>query len=285
MALVMPAPVHASEVPTAKVCRATAAVGEGWRRVSADVARWRCDGGNDGIAPEVSLVRFDLRHDEGAAIPQSVVAHYGRFARITLVALDRNGAARSRSYAMDTVHRIAAGPFFSVRLPRVGADTIAVIARIERPWTEITLTQMWLDGDPHGSGWPMGVVATLAMICGILVVPLLLNAAFYWAMPERYVVWHLLMVGSTLLQAAILTGLIPQLLPMSYSLQVAISDVSFGALTAGALMFLRAWIEPAMLGPRLRRAMLAQATFGIVAAPVITLALPMTRPIAISCSI
>ena len=109
---------------------------------------------------------------------------------------------------------------------------------------------MWLDSDPHGTGWPMGLVATLAMICGIPVVPLLLNAAFYWAMPERYVVWHLLMVTSTLVQAAILTGLIPQLLPLSYGLQVAISDVSFAALTAGTLMFLRAWIEPEMHGQR-----------------------------------
>ena len=281
MAMAMFAPVHASEVTAAKTCRASADADEAWRRVSADAARWRCDGGHGGMAPEVSLVRFDLRHDSAAAIPQSLVAHYGRFARITLVALDRDGATRARSYTMDDVHRIAAGPFFSARLPRIGADTIAVIARIERPWTELTLTQMWLDSDPLGTGWPMGMVATLAMICGILVVPLLLNAAFYWAMPERYVVWHLLMVTSTLVQATILTGLIPQLLPLSYGSQVAISDMSFAALTAGALMFLRAWIEPEMLGPRLRRAMLAQAIFGIVAALAITLALPMTRPIAV----
>ena len=43
------------------------------------------------------------------------------------------------------------------------------------PWTELTLTQMWLDSDPHRTGSPMGMVATLAMICGILVVPLLSN--------------------------------------------------------------------------------------------------------------
>ena len=281
LATAFPAPVHASRVPTAQICRAAADAGESWQRVAAAAGRWRCDGADFGIAPEAVLVRFDLRGEGGAATPQSLVAHYGRFARITLIALDRDGAARTRSYAMADVHRIAAGPFFSARLPQIGAQTIAVIARIERPWTEITLTQMWLDDDPQGTGWPIGVVAVLAMICGILVVPLLLNAAFYWAMPERYVVWHLLMVASALTQAAILTGLIPQMLPLEYSVQIAVSDISFATLTASALMFLRAWIEPGLLDPRLRRAMLVVAVFGIVAAPAITLVLPMLRPIAI----
>jgi diguanylate cyclase (GGDEF)-like protein len=281
MAMAMSAPVHASQVPAARTCHAAAGLGEDWRRVVADPGRWRCDGAGYGVAPEVTLVRFDLRSDEGAVVPRSLVAHYGRFAGIALIALDRDGAARTRSYTMDTVHRIAAGPFVSAQLPPIGADTIAVIARIERPWIKHTLSQMWLDDDPHGTGWPLGVVAALAMICGILVVPLLLNAAFYWAMPERYVGWHLLMVLSTLVQAAILTGLIPQMIPLDNRIQIAVSDLSFATLTGGALMFLRAWIEPGLLDARLRRAMLVVAAFGILAAPTITLALPMLRPIAI----
>lgn len=272
------APARASPLEAASVCRASAGAGEDWRRIAADRGRWRCDGGGADVAPEVTLVRIGLGQGAGA---RSFVAHYGRFERITLIALDRNGGARSRSYTMADVHRIAAGPFFSARLPAIGPDTVAVIARIERPWIELTLTQLWLDSDPQGSGWTMGVVAVLAMICGILVVPLLLNAAFYWAMPERYVVWHLLMVSSTLVQAAILTGLIPQIIPLSLSLQVTISDLSFATLTAGALMFLRSWLEPGVLDERLRRTMLALAIFGVVAAPTITLALPMARPFAI----
>ena len=262
-------------------CRAIGDAGESWQRVAGDAARWRCDGHDGGIAPEVTLVRFALNGGTGAR-PESFVAHYGRFDKVTLIALDRDGSARSRSYTMADVHRISAGPFFSAPLPRIGPTTVAVIARIERPWIELTLTQMWLDDAPEGSGWPIGVVAVLAMICGILIVPLLLNAAFYWAMPERYVIWHLVMVSSTLVQAAILTGLIPQLLPLPLRVQVIISDLSFASLTAGALMFLRAWVEPAMLGQRLRLAMLAQAVFGVVVALAFTFTLPLSRPFAVA---
>lgn len=276
----VPAPAYASRVTVAAECRAVGDADESWHRVAGDAARWRCDGHDEGVAPEVTLIRLTLSGEAGAR-PESLVAHYGRFARLTLVAIDRDGSSRSRDYTMADVHRISAGPFFSAPLPRIAPTTVAVIARIERPWIELTLSQVWLDDAPEGSGWPIGVVAVLAMICGILLVPLLLNAAFYWAMPERYVIWHLLMVSSTLVQAAILTGLIPQMVPLSYTLQMPISDLSFGALTASALMFLRTWIEPGMLGPRLRWAMLIQAIFGFAAALAITLALPMTRPIAI----
>lgn len=279
LATAVAGPVRASPIGHGATCRAAAALGEDWRAVAHDPARWRCNGADRGVAPETTLIRFAL--SPRAAPPLSFVAHYGRFDRITLIALDADGATRVRGYAMGEVHRIAAGPYVSARLPRIDADTVAVIARIDRPWSELTLKQAWLDHAPQGSGWPTAQVAVLALLCGILIVPLLLNAAFYWAMPERYVVWHLLMVSSTLAQAAILTGLIPQLLPLSYGWQVTISDVSFAALTAGALMFLRAWIEPGMLDERLRRAMLVQAVFGLVAAPTVTLALPLARPVGI----
>jgi diguanylate cyclase (GGDEF)-like protein len=279
LATAVPVPAYASRVPVAAECRASGDAGESWRRVVADASRWRCGGERSGIGPDVTLVRFAL--DRSGVRPLSFVAHYGRFDRVTLIALDRDGSARARDYTMNDVHRISAGPFFSAPLPPIGPSTVAVIARIERPWIELTLNHLWLDDAPGGSGWPIAMVTVLAMVCGILLVPLLLNAAFYWAMPQRYVVWHLLMVSSTLVQAATLTGLIPLLLPLPFAWQIAASDISFAALTAGALMFMRDWIEPTMLGPRLRQAMLAQAICGVILSSLISLSLPMTRPFAI----
>ena len=265
-------------VPVAQTCHAGATIAENWRAVAADPARWRCDGAGYSVRPEVTLIRYDLKNGEQ---PRSFVAHYGKFERIELIALDRDGTARLRSYPMDRVHRIDAGPFFSAALPQVGPQTVAVIARIERPWIDLMLIQHHLDSEPLGSGWPIGEVAVLAMICGILLVPLLLNAAFYWALPERYVLWHLVMVGSTLVQAAILTGLSANLVALPLSVEVAISDLSFATLSASALMFLRTFLEPGMLSRALSRAMVVQAPLGIAVAVVVTLLLPAARPVGV----
>ena len=265
-------------VPVAQTCHAGAEIGEDWRVVAADPARWRCDGAGYSLKPDVSLIRYDLQNGEQ---PRSFVAHYGKFERIELIALDRDGTARLRSYPMDAVHRLNAGPFFSAQLPQVGPQTVAVYAKIERPWIDHTLAEQHLDDEPLGSGWPIGEVAVLAMICGILLVPLLLNAAFYWALPERYVLWHLVMVGSTLVQAAILTGLSANLVALPLSVEVAISDLSFATLSAGALMFLRAFVEPGKLSPALSRAMVVQAPLGIAVAVAVTLLLPAARPVGV----
>lgn len=274
-----PVAVSAHPVAAARTCQAGAAVGEPWRAVIADAGRWRCDGTGHSLAPEVTLLRYDLA--PGRPMPRSFVAHCGKFAAVTVIALDRDGTARSRFYPIEMVRRLDAGPFFSVELPRVTDRTVAVIAAIERPWIDHILTQHHLDSDPQGSAWAIGDVSILAMICGILLVPLLLNAAFYWALPERYVLWHLLMVGSTLVQALILTGLSTKVLPMPLSVEVTVSDFSFATLGAGALMFLRSFVEPGMIGPVLRRAMACQAIFGVAAVAVTTLLFPGLRPIGI----
>ena len=268
-------------VAVAQTCHAGAEIGEDWRGVAADPARWRCDGAGYSLNPDVSLIRYDLQHRQDAAYPLSFVAHYGKFAAITLIALDRDGTARLRTYPMDAVHRIDAGPFFSAQLPQVGPQTVAVYAKIERPWIDHTLTEQHLDDEPLGSGWPIGEISLLAMICGIVLVPLLLNAAFYWALPERYVLWHLLMVASTLVQVTILSGLSAQIGAVPLSVEVALSDLSFATLSAGALMFLRAFVEPGTLSRPLSRAMLIQAPLAVVVVAVVTLLLPAARPVGI----
>ncbi len=276
-----PVTVAGHPVDVAQTCHAGAAIGEDWRAIAADPARWRCDGAGYSLKPEITLTRYVLQHGQGAAHPRSFVAHYGKFAAITLIALDRDGTARLRTYPMDAVHRINAGPFFSARLPQVGPETVAVYAMIERPWIDHTLVQQHLDDDPLGSGWPIGEVSLLAMICGIILVPLLLNAAFYWALPERYVLWHLLMVVSTLVQGTIVSGLITQIGAVPLSVEVALSDLSFATLLAGALMFLRAFVEPGTLSRSLSRAMLIQAPLAVVVVAVVTLLLPAARPVGI----
>ncbi len=276
-------PVTASGRPVeaARTCHAGAAIGEHWRTVAADPARWRCDGLGQSLDPDVTLIRYDLKLGHEVPHPRSFVTHYGKFEQVTLIALDRDGPARLRIYPMDTIHRVDAGPFISAELPEVTHDTVAVFAVIERPWLDMTLIEHHLDSEPLGSGWPIGEVSILAMICGILLVPLLLNAAFYWALPERYVLWHLLMVSSTLIQAAIMTGLITQFVAIPPSVEVAISDLSFATLLAGGLMFMRAFVEPGTLSKGLSRAMVVQATLAIVVVAVVTLLLPSARPIGI----
>lgn len=275
--LLVPAGAAANNVPAA-TCIAGATITESYRSVAADPGRWTCEDVSYSLDPEVTFIRFALKVGGDGPVPRSFVSHYGRFGQITLIALDADGGARSLEYQMDEVHRINSGPFFSAALPPLSANTVAIVARIERPWINHVLDQARLDDQPDGSGWPIELMAALAMICGILLVPLLLNAAFYRALPERYVLWHLVMTSATLLQTTVLTGLLTLVVPLPLSLQITISDLSFAVLGGGSLMFARVFIEPGKLAPRLSQAMLFQAWWGVAVVAAVTLIFPGMRP-------
>ena len=271
-------PVAARPLQVATTCHAGGGIAETHRDLAADSPRWKCRDKDFSLLPEVTFVRFVLEDGDNRSAPRSFVSHYGRFERITLTAVDKDGTARSLDYPIAEVHRVSAGPFFSTALPEVTANTAVIIARIERPWINHILSETRLDDQPDGSGWPIGKMAGLAMICGILLVPLLLNAALYRALPERYVLWHLVMVSATLLQTSVVTGLLNLALRLPLRIEVAISDLSFAFLGAGSLMFARSFIEPGKLAPRLRQAMLIQAGCGVVIVAAVTLLLPGMRP-------
>lgn len=276
--LLVPAAAAAKNVPAAATCSAGAGLTESYRSVAADPQRWNCLGNGHSLEPEVTFIRFALKAGGITPVPRSFVSHYGRFDRITLTTVDADGTTRSLDYPIAEVHRINAGPFFSAALPQISESTIAIVARIERPWINHVLDQARLDDQPGGSGWPVEILAALAMICGVLLVPLLLNTAFYRALPERYVLWHLVMVSATLLQTMVLTGILTLVVPVPLGIEVAFSDLSFAVLGAGALMFARAFIEPGKLGPRMRQLMLFQACWGVAVVVAVTMILPGMRP-------
>ena len=273
-----PGSVAARPVTVAASCHAGASLSETYQEVAANSRRWICRDVKADLHSETTFIRFDLKPDAAAAPPRSFVTHYGGFERITVSVLDANGSLRSLDYPIDSIRRINAGPFISAKLPAIGPESRAVVVRIERPWIDYTINDARLDDDPLGSGWPIGRLAVLAVICGILLVPLLLDAAFYWAMPERYVLWHLIMVAATILQLAVLSGLLSMVAEVPSSIEVMISDFSFAVLCAGALNFTRSFVERDMLPKGLDRAMALQAPLGIVLVAAITLVLPGLRP-------
>lgn len=123
-----------------------------------------------------------------------------------------------------------------------------------RPWSKTTLSEMRLDSDREGSGWPLHRVVAMAAICGMLLVPLFINVAFYSALPERYVIWHLVMVAAMLVQAAFATGFIHLAADPGPLMEWRASNIAFAAMAGGALMFAVTFIEAGKLDPRLRRA-------------------------------
>ena len=250
---VLPAAAEAQVVRPERTCHADATAAEKWVEVDARPERWRCDNGGWSLAADAVLVRFELGQVEGRVLPQSVVTHTGNFERIDVGVIEANGKARWSSSWPGDVHHLATGPYMVVPVPGVTSDTRAIAVRVVRPWSKTTLSEMRLDPFPEGSGWPLPRIVAMAAICGMLLVPLLINTAFYSVLPERYVIWHLVMVASMLVQAAFATGFFHVMIGYHASWEWQASNIAFSTMAGAALMFAAAFIEDGMLSPRLRR--------------------------------
>lgn len=248
-----PAPMQPATLRPTAVCHADAARDESWSAVSSEASRWRCDDRGWTLAENV-LVRFDLGGKAAGALPRSLVTHTGNFERIDIGVVGPDGRTSWTFTYPSQARHIAAGPYLVIPLGNVTAQTQAIAVRVVKPWTKTLMSEMRLDSSPEGSGWPLPRIIAMAAICGMLLVPLLINTAFYAVLPERYVIWHLVMVAAMLVQTAFATGFIHVFVEVSALWEWQVSNIAFSAMAAAALLFAASFIEEEALPARLRSA-------------------------------
>ncbi len=251
-------PALAAPIAASQTCHASV----GAREIYADLlrapARWVCADSEYDIGPESLFLRFRLT-DPAQPRAQSLVTHSSKFSVITIWVVDQQGAVRSARYDPETVHHLVAGPMMVLPLPQTPARPILVTARIDGPWNKTIASEARLDSAPEGTGWDISVVVAMATICGMLIVPLLLNFGFYIVLRRQFVLWHVVMVGLMLVQTVIGTGFVHIGADPDAATEIAINSLCFGAVAGAGLMFLVTFLEPDALSPTLRRVLLGCA--------------------------
>ncbi|MDT0506730.1 diguanylate cyclase [Novosphingobium sp. MMS21-SN21R] len=250
----VPVAAGAQTVPVDRTCHAEANATEAWQAVAADGARWHCNEGTWSLSSEAVLIRFDLAHGAGRVLPRSISTHTGHFERMDVGVVDLSGRVRWTSARSGDFQHLSSGPYMTLRLAGVGNDTAGIAVRVIRPWSKTMLSELRLDAAPQGTGWPLARIVAMAAICGMLLVPLFINTAFYSALPERYVLWHLVMVAAMLTQAAFATGFVHLVVDPPAMAEWQISNMAFAVMTAAALMFATTFLEPDKSDWRLRLA-------------------------------
>jgi diguanylate cyclase (GGDEF)-like protein len=218
--------------------------------------RWNCRGaGWDNQRPAVWL-RFDAAVWQDAERPTAFVSHITRFRRISLYAVDAGGAVRTRSYGSGEVQLLDSGPNFMARLPKLRNDTREVIVRLDGPHNVVVLTESRLTRRPNLAGWNETAVVTLALIAGMLVLPLLFDIGFYAVLRERFLLLHAGMVSSMLVYLMFSGGFLLYFVLPPIDVVAVAGPLAFalGALASAyfLLTFLEADVLPVFLQRLLR---------------------------------
>lgn len=263
LACLAPLSLHAREVQPLRACHAQAGPEQGRAAIAAPDKRWTCGPGNwsiDGAGVDLLFVLQPGQGGEPAAgqpdnRPRSLVTQASRYRAMTIWAFDADGAMRMTRTTLAQADYAMTGPLLSVPLPPLNARTTHVLVRIERPWSKVTASEAWLDSDPQGTGWTVRRVAMMAMICGLLIVPLLLNGAFYGVLRERYVLFHMVLTGGMLMQVVIGSGFLRLITFVTPDFESPLSNACFTIAGSAGLLFAADFIEKGRLDDRLRRAL------------------------------
>ncbi|WP_421836251.1 diguanylate cyclase domain-containing protein [Novosphingobium sp.] len=251
-------PAAAAPIVASQTCHASADAAETYADLRRAPDRWLCSDSEYDIGPESLFLRYRLT-DPAKPRAQSLVTHASPFRAITIWVVDEGGAVSMQRYSPASVHHLIDGPMMVMPLPQTPARPRLVTVRIDQPWNKTIASEARLDSEPEGSGWDMGVVVAMAVICGMLVVPLLLNFGFYLVLRRPFVLWHIVMVGLMLVETVIGTGFIHIGADPDAATEIAINSLCFGAVAAAGLMFLVTFLEPDALSPWLRRLMIGCA--------------------------
>jgi len=223
---------------------------------------WACDeeSWEDGRA--VTWLRFDTWDRENP--PQLFSSRITVFDSIAIGAVDADGTVRVVEYESDHAVPVAAGPAFTVALPQAGADTRYYIVRILAPHSVTIGSEGRLTTHPERESTALFATAFLAMLTGMLVMPLLFDAMFFVVLRERFVLYHAGMTVAMVLYLAAAGGVITSFVALPVELLARVAPLAWAIGVGFGGLFIGTFVERDMLRRWERRALLALSSWSIV---------------------
>jgi diguanylate cyclase (GGDEF)-like protein len=225
---------------------------------------WACGQGSHSVAPKRVYVRFDLM--PGTQQPRYFETRRTALAGLDIVAVGTDGVARTAHFAPDQVETSRRGGYVRVPIPALEAPIGRVIVALDQPTHRMALEQAQLvPANAHDLMAGRRILLLIAALCGMLLMPLIFNAAFYRILRERFVLWHSALAITLLLSICVSSGLAFYLGPIPVPLLNAANTLLFGLSVGAAGMFAHSVIEPGRLHPRLRRALPIAGAWAVLA--------------------
>ncbi|PWK72712.1 7TM diverse intracellular signaling domain-containing protein [Aminobacter sp. AP02] len=147
------------------------------------------------------------------------------------------------------------GGYFKAALPEVTRDTLQVVVALDLPSHQMTLERAYLAPSDIALGPDdLRSLLLLALLAGMLSMPLIFNAAFYRILREPFVLWHSILTLSLLMTILVSSGLAVVLFDPPAMTLSWMTTVIFDFTVASGAMFTHSFIKPGRLHPLLRRA-------------------------------
>lgn len=247
------APVAAatSGFPAGSVCTALAADNAANNANTAALARnpahWDCSRANWAIdGARASMVRIDMAGRPLAA-GSVLTTRLTRFDRLWLTAIGRDGTSTTREITSGDLRFSTTHWKMRMPLPRLHAPVAAYVLKVTGARHPGLLSDVQVAPPPDEARVGNEQIL-LAMLCGLMLMPLVLNFGFYRVLRQPFALWHALAVFGMLVQTFVASGLVNRFFVLSLFEICALSSASLALASIAATQFLASLVEPGMLG-------------------------------------
>ncbi|WP_375291479.1 diguanylate cyclase [Qipengyuania sp.] len=178
------------------------------------------------------------------------------FDAITLAVVRGDRIVAERRYEASDLIGGNSSRMLILPVPQAEGSFDSVLAAFDGPTSRGLFTDASLEAD-NPSQRPEALTSLLlaAIVCGILLMPLAFNFAFYRVLKERFLIWHLVVSLGLLLQCLLTSGVVGHFVELSLYVYSRLIVLSLGISISAALGFAAAFIEPDRLDPRIRKAL------------------------------
>ncbi|QDK34114.1 hypothetical protein [Sphingomonas sp. IC081] len=257
--LALPAAAHPQPAfAPGSVCTALADSGESAAALARDPARWDCSGRTWPIAGGMaSFVRIDMaghRQVPGETLNTRLTG----FTALSVTALGADGQSATRPITEPDLHLASTSWTMEMPLPRLASGEApgAYVLKVVNPRHKGLLSDAVIaaPADERAVG---NDALILAALCGLMIMPLVLNFAIFRVLRQPFALWHALGVFAMLMQTAVGSGLINRFVSLSLTQICALSSLSWSLIIIGASRFFDDLLEPGMLDRQHKRLLLA----------------------------
>jgi diguanylate cyclase (GGDEF)-like protein len=251
LALALPAQAHEPGADAlTPACHAYAKSEAGADALRKGGPGWICTASDWNTYSRHALLRFDLGPD--GRVPSQFSSRLARFESLR-IDIEHPGGSVS-TYRISTNEIFPRGHMLQVaNIPEAGQPARRVTVELVGPTFTGLISEARLHHHELALIGPEQV--WIALLCGLLLVPLFFNLALYRVLRDRFLLWHVVVVGFMLTHTFLTSGLVPLLgaVPIgAVSMSIA---MTFCGGAASALMMASYFIERDRMDPPYRRAL------------------------------
>lgn len=233
--------------------------------LAAQPAQWTCAGDSYDWKQPRHFVRLDLRgKDINANAARYAEFDRHEFERLTVTLIGADGNRASRSYDFDETWLGRSSLHSMVEFPEFPGKVEAVLFTLDGgDWPE-SLARADLVAKPSVPPTSGFVHLVAALICGLLLAPILFDLGYFRALREPFPLWHALFCSMAFVQTAAVSGLIPLLTPIGFEAELFITYMSLDVMVAATMLFASNFVEPEFIARRQRVALFSIALLALL---------------------